>query len=80
MTATYANIGPFLGNGSVNTFSSADLNPCDFFLELFEGKILDNIRREIANIPAEQLQKVNQNHFHRCDECLRVEGQNFQHL
>jgi hypothetical protein len=32
------------------------------------------------NIPAEQLQRVNQNLFRRCEECLRVEGQHFQHL
>jgi hypothetical protein len=38
------------------------------------------IRREIANIPAEQLQRVNQNLFRRCEECVRVEGQHFQHL
>jgi hypothetical protein len=43
-------------------------------------ELKENIRREIANIPAEQLQKVNQNLFHLCDECLRVEGQHFQHL
>jgi hypothetical protein len=40
----------------------------------------ENIHREIANIPAEQLQKVNQNLFRRCKECLRVEGRHFQHL
>jgi RNA polymerase-binding transcription factor DksA len=39
-----------------------------------------NIRREISNIAAENLQKVNQNLFRRCEECLRVEGQHFQHL
>jgi hypothetical protein len=54
---------------------SPDLNPCDFFF--FWGCLKDNvyssnprtgelketIRREIANIPAEQLQRVNQNLF-----------------
>jgi hypothetical protein len=29
----------------------------------------ENIRREISNIPAENLQKVNQNLFRRCEEC-----------
>jgi hypothetical protein len=37
-----------------------------------EEKLKENIRREIANIPAEQLQKVNHNLFHRCEECLHV--------
>jgi hypothetical protein len=40
----------------------------------------ENIRREIANIPAGQLQRVNLNVFRRCDECLSVKGQQFQHL
>jgi hypothetical protein len=40
----------------------------------------ENIRRETANIPAEQLQGVNQNIFSQCEECLRVKGQYFQHL
>jgi hypothetical protein len=35
---------------------------------------------KIENIPAEQLQWVNQNFFRWCKECLRVEGQHFQHL
>jgi hypothetical protein len=38
------------------------------------------IRKEIANIPAEQLQSVNQNLFRQCEECVLVEGQHFQHL
>jgi hypothetical protein len=33
-----------------------------------------NIPREISNIPAENIQKVNKNLFRRCEECLRVEG------
>jgi hypothetical protein len=40
----------------------------------------ENIRREISNIAAENLQKVNQNLFRRCEECLHVEGQHIQHL
>jgi hypothetical protein len=40
----------------------------------------ENIRREIANIPAERLQRVNQYVFLRCEECLRVEVQHFLHL
>jgi hypothetical protein len=34
----------------------------------------ENIRREIANIPAEQ------NILHPCEECQHVEGQRFQYL
>jgi hypothetical protein len=45
-----------------------------------EEELKENIRREISNIPAVHLQEVNQNFFHRCEECLRVEGQHFQHL
>jgi hypothetical protein len=70
---------------------SPDLNPYDFF---FWGCLKDrvyninprveelkeNIHREIANISAEQLQRVNQNLFCRCEECLHVEGQHFHHL
>jgi hypothetical protein len=61
-----------------------------FLLGLFEGKsystnprtegLKENFLREISNIPTENLQKVDQNLFRRCEECLRVEGQNFQHL
>jgi hypothetical protein len=40
----------------------------------------DKFRREIANIPAEQSQRVSQNLFHWHEECLRVEEQHFQHL
>jgi hypothetical protein len=70
---------------------SPDLNPCDFFLlGLLErqsfnsnpqtGELKEYIHRETANIPAEHLQRVNQNLFHQCKECLCVEGQHFQHL
>jgi RNA polymerase-binding transcription factor DksA len=45
-----------------------------------EEELKENIRREIANIPGEQLQRVNQNTFRRCDKCLHVEGQHIQHL
>jgi hypothetical protein len=44
-----------------------------------EEELKETICREIANIPAEQLQRVNQNLFRRCEECLRIEGQHFQH-
>jgi hypothetical protein len=43
-------------------------------------ELKENIHREISNIPEEDRQKVNQNLFRRCEECLRVEGQYFQHL
>jgi hypothetical protein len=42
-----------------------------------EEELKENIRRGIANIPAEQLQRVNQNLFHQCDGRLRVERHNF---
>jgi hypothetical protein len=45
-----------------------------------EEELKENIRREISNIPAVHLQKVNQNLLRRCEECLHVEGQHFQHL
>jgi endonuclease III len=43
-------------------------------------ELKENIRREISNTAAENLQKVNQNLFRQYEECLRVEGQHFQHL
>jgi hypothetical protein len=54
------------------------LNPCDFVFwgcledEIYssnlctEEKLNENIRGEMANIPAEQLQRVNQNLFRWC--------------
>jgi RNA polymerase-binding transcription factor DksA len=45
-----------------------------------EEELKENIRREISHIAAENLQKVNQNLFRRCEECLRVERQHFQQL
>jgi hypothetical protein len=70
---------------------SPDLNPCDFFFwgclknKLYNSnprmeELKENIHREIVNIPTEQVQRVNQNLFCWCKECLRVEGQHFQHL
>jgi hypothetical protein len=70
---------------------SPELENCDFF---FWGCLKDNvynsnpqteeqkenIRRETANIPVDQLQRVNQNFFRRCEECVRTEGQHFQHI
>jgi hypothetical protein len=64
---------------------SPDLNPCDdFFWSCLKDKVCnsnprteelkENIRREFANISAEQLQRVIQNFFRRCEECLHVEG------
>jgi hypothetical protein len=69
---------------------SPDLIPCDFFFcACLKNKVCsnyprteelkENIRREISNISAEHLQKVNQNFYSRCEECLRVEGQHFEH-
>jgi hypothetical protein len=45
-----------------------------------EEEIKENNGREIATIPAEQLQRVNQNFFRRYEKYLDVEGQHFQHL
>jgi hypothetical protein len=45
-----------------------------------EEELKENIRWEIANIPAERLQRVNQNLFCQCEECVHVDGQHFQHL
>jgi hypothetical protein len=45
-----------------------------------EAELKENIRREIANILAEYLQRANQNVFRRCEECLRVEGEHFRSL
>jgi hypothetical protein len=68
------------------------LNPYNFFLwcclkdKVYysnlrtEEELNENIRKETANIPAEQLRRVNQNVFRRCEECLLVEGQHFQHF
>jgi hypothetical protein len=44
-----------------------------------EEELKENIHRKIANIPAEQIQRINQNLFHRCEKCLHVEGKHFQH-
>jgi hypothetical protein len=43
-------------------------------------ELKENIYREIATIPAEQLHRVNQNLFCWHEECLCVERQHFQHL
>jgi hypothetical protein len=45
----------------------------------WKKELKENIRMETANIPAEQLQRVNQNLFRRCEECLCVDGQHYQH-
>jgi hypothetical protein len=65
---------------------SPDLNSCDFFfwgclkdnvynsILWTEEELKENIPKEIANISAEQLQRINQNFFCRCEECVRVMG------
>jgi hypothetical protein len=45
-----------------------------------EEELKENIHMEIANVPVEQLQSVNQNLFRQFKKYLRVEGQHFQHL
>jgi hypothetical protein len=70
---------------------SPNFNPCDFFFWGFlkdtvynsntqMEELKENIRWEITNIPAEQLQRVGQNLFHWCNKCLHAEGQHYQHL
>jgi hypothetical protein len=69
---------------------SSDLNSCDFFFwGCLKGKVYNSnppmeelkeyINMEMANFPAEQLQRVSQNLFHWCEECLCVQEQQFQH-
>jgi hypothetical protein len=45
-----------------------------------EDGLKENIHREISNIPEENLQKVTQNLFCQCEECLLVGGQHLKHL
>jgi hypothetical protein len=45
-----------------------------------DEELKENIHREISNTAAQDLQKVNQNLLSRYEECLRLEGQHFQHL
>jgi hypothetical protein len=62
---------------------SSDLNPSDSFWGCLKDKVYssnprrekelkENIHREISNILAGHLQKVNQNLFRWCEGCLRV--------
>jgi hypothetical protein len=84
-------LGDRIISSGIWTERSPDLNPCDFlFWDCLKDKVYssnhrteelkENIRREISNIPTEHLQKINQNLFRRCEECLRVEEQRLQHL
>jgi hypothetical protein len=70
---------------------SPDLNPYNFFrwgclkYNVYNSnprteELRENIRREIFNIAAENHKNVNENPFRLCEQCLRVEGQHFQHL
>jgi hypothetical protein len=71
---------------------SPDLHPCDFFFwGCLKNKIYnrnprkkeelkENIHKESANIPVEQLRRVKQTLIHRYEECLSVEGQHFLYL
>jgi hypothetical protein len=63
------------------TAHSPKLNPCDFFFwgclkdKLYNRnpqteELKENVHRRIANISTEQLQRVNQNLFCWCEECL----------
>jgi hypothetical protein len=65
-------------------------NPSDFIWSILKNKVYksnhrteelkENIRREFVNILAEHLQRVNYNLFHRCEECLHTDGEDFRHL
>jgi hypothetical protein len=69
-----------------------EICPCDFFFfwDCLKDKVYNSypqteglkeiFRKDIANISAEQLERVNQNHFRRCEEFLHVDGQHFQRL
>jgi hypothetical protein len=59
--------------------SSPQLNPRAFFfwgflkdkfcnINVSKEEVKENVRREITNIPGEELQKVNQIFFSRCEE------------
>jgi hypothetical protein len=78
-------------SSDISPACSPNLNPYDFFFwdclkdQVYSSnpqtkELKENIHREISNIPAEHLQKVNQNFFRQCKEYLRIEGQHFQHL
>jgi hypothetical protein len=72
--------------------SSPNLNPCDFFFLVClkdkvynsnpqtEEELKENIRREIADIFAGQLKRVNLNLFRQYKERLHVKEKHFQHL
>jgi hypothetical protein len=73
---------------SSGIWPAPDLNPCDFFFwgclknkvynsKLRTKELKENTHWEIANIPADQLERVNHNLFRRCEEYLRVEGRIF---
>jgi hypothetical protein len=91
MQALFDDLGDRIISSGIWPERSPDLNPSNFFSrnclrdKVYRSnprteELKENIRREIANIPAEQLQRVNQNLFRRCEECLRVEGQHFQNF
>jgi hypothetical protein len=78
-------------SSSILPAHSPDLNPCDFFFwDCLKDKIYNsnlqteelkaNICKKIANIPEDQLQRVNRNLICCSKEFLHVEGQHFQHL
>jgi hypothetical protein len=71
---------------------SSDLTPCDFYLwGSLKDKVCktnphtveelrNNIRREISTVSGEELQRVNNNLFRKCTECIWSGGQHCQHL
>jgi hypothetical protein len=62
------------------TFSSGVVWRIKFTTVSPEENLNENIHRETANIPVEQLQRLNQNLFCWYKECLHVEGQHFQNV
>jgi hypothetical protein len=90
MQALFNIFGDRIMNSRIRPARSPDLSPYDFFFwgclkdkaynitTRTEEELKENIRRKIAIIPSEQLQRVYQNPFRRCKECLRVEGQLFE--
>jgi hypothetical protein len=64
---------------------SPDLTPCDFniwgnLIPHTEEELKENIRKEILEIPQEELLRVNFSLFKRYRECAREQRHNFQHL
>jgi hypothetical protein len=84
MQALYDVFGGRIISSDIWPAHSADLNHCDsFFFGCLKDTVYnsnprkegleDNIHKKFKNIPAEEFQRINQNLFRRCEECVRVE-------